>query len=153
VAYTLALVPWPSAPTKQARRAVGAATTLGLIGAVGVVIGLAALLWQLLPLAAVTFVGCSLLSLVAYSMSTMVSRPPHVVEYSPLSWRRFSSGCNQPHSGTGSARLICLPRPKGVDNRFQKTLEDANLRLASVVSDVMGQSARDMVAAFGSTSG
>jgi transposase len=32
-------------------------------------------------------------------------------------------------------------------NRLQKTLEDANLKLASVVSDVMGKSARDMLAA------
>jgi transposase len=33
-------------------------------------------------------------------------------------------------------------------NRLQKTLEDANLKRASVVSDVMGRSARDMLAAL-----
>ncbi len=33
-------------------------------------------------------------------------------------------------------------------NRLQKTLEDANLKLASVVSDVMGRSARDMLTAL-----
>jgi transposase len=33
-------------------------------------------------------------------------------------------------------------------NRLQKTLEDANLQLASVVSDVMGRSARDRLAAL-----
>src|SRR2546423_2532363 len=32
-------------------------------------------------------------------------------------------------------------------NRLQKTLEDANLKLASVASDLMGRSARDMLAA------
>lgn len=41
--------------------------------------------------------------------------------------------------GEERARLI---------NRLQKTLEDANLKLASVVSDVMGTSARDMLAAL-----
>jgi transposase len=41
--------------------------------------------------------------------------------------------------GEERARLI---------NRLQKTLEDANLKLASVVSDVMGKSARDMLAAL-----
>jgi transposase len=33
-------------------------------------------------------------------------------------------------------------------NRLQKTLEDANIKLASVASDVMGRSARDMLAAL-----
>jgi transposase len=33
-------------------------------------------------------------------------------------------------------------------NRLQKTLEDANIKLASVASDVMGRSARDMLAAM-----
>jgi transposase len=33
-------------------------------------------------------------------------------------------------------------------NRLQKTLEDANLKLASVASDVMGRSARDMLSAL-----
>ena len=33
-------------------------------------------------------------------------------------------------------------------NRLQKTLEDANLKLASVASDLMGRSARDMLAAL-----
>jgi transposase len=33
-------------------------------------------------------------------------------------------------------------------NRLQKTLEDANLKLASVASDIMGRSARDMLAAL-----
>ncbi len=33
-------------------------------------------------------------------------------------------------------------------NRLQKTLEDANIKLASVASDVMGKSARDMLAAL-----
>jgi transposase len=33
-------------------------------------------------------------------------------------------------------------------NRLQKTLEDANLQLASVASDVMGRSARDMLNAL-----
>jgi transposase len=41
--------------------------------------------------------------------------------------------------GEERARLI---------NRLQKTLEDANLKLASVASDVMGRSARDMLAAL-----
>jgi len=33
-------------------------------------------------------------------------------------------------------------------NRLQKTLEDANIKLASVASDMMGRSARDMLAAL-----
>ncbi|MBO0792324.1 MAG: IS110 family transposase [Ktedonobacteraceae bacterium] len=33
-------------------------------------------------------------------------------------------------------------------NRLQKTLEDANIKLASVVSDVMGRSARDMLSSL-----
>ncbi len=33
-------------------------------------------------------------------------------------------------------------------NRLQKTLEDANIKLASVASDVMGVSARDMLKAL-----
>jgi hypothetical protein len=33
-------------------------------------------------------------------------------------------------------------------NRLQKTLEDANIKLASVASDVMGRSARDILAAL-----
>lgn len=33
-------------------------------------------------------------------------------------------------------------------NRLQKTLEDANIKLASVASDLMGRSARDMLAAL-----
>ena len=33
-------------------------------------------------------------------------------------------------------------------NRLQKTLEDANIKLASVASDVMGRSARDMLSAL-----
>jgi transposase len=33
-------------------------------------------------------------------------------------------------------------------NRLQKTLEDTNIKLASVVSDVMGRSARDMLSAL-----
>jgi transposase len=33
-------------------------------------------------------------------------------------------------------------------NRLQKTLEDANIKLASVASDLMGRSARDMLAAI-----
>src|SRR5258708_24691820 len=33
-------------------------------------------------------------------------------------------------------------------NRLQKTLEDTNLKLASVASDLMGRSARDMLAAL-----
>jgi transposase len=35
-----------------------------------------------------------------------------------------------------------------VANRVQKTLEDANLKLGSVVADVLGKSSRDMLAAL-----
>jgi transposase len=35
-----------------------------------------------------------------------------------------------------------------VANRIQKTLEDANIKLASVASDVLGQSGRDMIRAI-----
>ncbi len=44
-------------------------------------------------------------------------------------------------------RTSLIEERSRVINRLQKTLEDANLKLACVATDLMGQSARDMLAA------
>src|SRR6266699_1832438 len=44
-------------------------------------------------------------------------------------------------------RTSLIEERSRIINRLQKTLEDANLKLASVASDLMGRSARDMLAA------
>ncbi len=45
-------------------------------------------------------------------------------------------------------RTSVIEERSRVINRLQKTLEDANLKLASVATDLMGRSARDMLAAL-----
>jgi len=45
-------------------------------------------------------------------------------------------------------RTSLIEERSRIINRLQKTLEDANLKLASVASDLMGRSARDMLAAL-----
>jgi transposase len=45
-------------------------------------------------------------------------------------------------------RTSLIEERSRVINRLQKTLEDANLKLACVATDLMGQSARDMLAAL-----
>ncbi len=45
-------------------------------------------------------------------------------------------------------RISLIEERSRTINRLQKTLEDANIKLASVASDLMGKSARDMLAAM-----
>src|SRR5207247_14354 len=45
-------------------------------------------------------------------------------------------------------RAILVRQRAAVANRVQKTLEDANIKLASVASDVLGASGRDMLKAI-----
>ena len=46
------------------------------------------------------------------------------------------------------SRTTLLQERTRVSNRIQKVLEDTNLKLASVASDVLGKSGRDLAKAF-----
>lgn len=76
-AYSLSLLRGTNWRTNHTRRALGATILFGLVGAVGVVLGLAALLWRLVPIAAISFVSCALVALVIYSIFTRLVTPPH----------------------------------------------------------------------------
>jgi len=73
--YSLSLLAGADGRTTSVRRAIGATIAFGLLGALGVGAGLAAMLWQLWPLASISFVGCALVALVVYSSFTHLVQP------------------------------------------------------------------------------
>ena len=73
-AYSLAQ--FSTKHTVPFRRAVGMTTFFGLIGAAGVVAGIAAMLWRLETSAAIAFAGCALVALAAYLIFARQVAPP-----------------------------------------------------------------------------
>jgi hypothetical protein len=63
-AFSLAQI--TAKPSIAFRRAIGTTTFFGLFGAMGVIAGIALLLWRLDHFAAVTFAGCAVVALITY---------------------------------------------------------------------------------------
>jgi len=76
--YSLSLLAGVDGRTTSVRRAIDATISCGLLGALGVAVGLAAMLWWLWPLASILFVGCALVALLVYSSFTRLVHPRRV---------------------------------------------------------------------------
>jgi hypothetical protein len=74
-AYSLSLLRGSDARTKHTRRAFVATVSFGLLGALGVVVAIAASLWHILPFAAISFAGCAIIALVVYIWFTWLVTP------------------------------------------------------------------------------
>jgi len=80
-AYALSMMPGRYSFTTASQRASRATLVFGWLGALGAVIGITALLWRLVPGAALALIGCSLVALVVLTVVTRLaaSLPPHPV--------------------------------------------------------------------------
>lgn len=75
LSYALSIFGLRAAFTSQIRRAIGVTMVCGILGTLGIVVGIAGILWQALPLASIAFVVCTIGAVIAYSILTRQMMP------------------------------------------------------------------------------